>query len=296
MRRGGLPRRPSYQLGTVLMLLGLGHTLTYPTPPADARGVLAVATVLVSTALFCLTAWNLLQRSLRQTARFDQLEEQLERAEQEVRHDRTRLHQVASAAAGISSASQLLASGALGDPTDRERMVQMLAIESARLQRLSGGGPPDPHREFDIDDALAPLVDFHVTRGRTVEWRPSGRRVVGSPDQVAEVIGILLDNCADHSGTSAVRLKVTDRSDGKVAITVSDRGRGIDPEVLARGFAWGARGQDSTGHGIGLHEAHRLAADLGGSLTVTGSPGRGTSVTLTLCGAATALSGESRGA
>ena len=50
------------------------------------------------------------------------------------------------------------------------------------------------------------------------------------------------------------------------------------------------------GHGIGLHEAHRLAADLGGSLTVNGSPGHGTSVTLTLCGATTTLSGESRGA
>jgi signal transduction histidine kinase len=296
VRRGGLNRRASYQLGAVLILLGLGHTLTYPTPPADARSVLAVATVLVSGALFCLTAWGLLQRSLRQTARSDHLEELLEQAEQEVRHDRTRLHQLASAAAGISSASQLLASGALGDPADRERMVRMLAAESARLQRLSAGGPPDPYREFDVDDALAPLVDFHVARGRAVDWQPSGARVVGCPDQVAEIIGILLDNSAAHSGTSAVRVKVTERPDGKVAITVSDRGRGIEPEVLARGFAWGVRGQDSHGHGIGLHEAHRLAADLGGSLSVTGSPGRGTSVTLTLCGAATALSGESRGA
>ncbi len=296
VRRGGVPRRASYQLGAVLMLLGIGHTLTYPTPPADARSVLAVGTVLVGTALFCLTAWSLLQRSLRQTARSDQLEELLEQAEQEVRHDRTRLHQVASAAAGISSASQLLASGALGDPADRDRMVRMLAIESARLQRLSAGGPPDPHREFGIDDALVPLVDAHAARGRVVEWQPSGARVVGCPDQVAEIIGILLDNSADHSGTSAVRIKVTERPDGQVAVTVSDRGRGIEPEVLARGFAWGVRGQDSNGHGIGLHEADRLAADLGGSLTVTGSPGRGTSATLTLSGAATALSGESRGA
>jgi signal transduction histidine kinase len=296
VRRGGLPRRASYQLGAVLVLLGLGHTLTYPTPPDDARSVLAVATVLISTALFCWTAWSLLQRTLRQTARSDQLEELLEQAEQEVRHDRTRLHQVASAAAGISSASQLLASGALGDPADRDRMVRMLAIESARLQRLSAGGPPDPHREFDIDDVLAPLVDFHLARGRRVEWQPSGARVVGCPDRVAEIIGILLDNSADHSGISDVRIKVSERSDGKVAITVSDRGRGIEPEVLARGFAWGMRGRDSSGHGIGLHEAHRLAADLGGSLSLTGSPGRGTSVTLTLCGAATALSGESRGA
>ncbi len=297
VRRGGLPRRASSQLGAVLVLLGLGHTLTYPTPPDDARSVLAVGTVLVCTALFCWTAWSLLQRALRQTARSDQLEELLEQAEQEVQHDRTRLHQVASAAAGISSASQLLASGALGDPADRDRMVRMLAIESARLQRLSAGRPPpDPHRTFDIDDAVAPLVDFHLARGRTVEWQPSGVRVVGCPDRVAEIIGILLDNSADHSGSSDVRVKVTERSDGTVAITVSDHGRGIEPEVLQGGFAWGVRGPDSNGHGIGLHEAHRLAADLGGSLSVTGSPGRGTAATLTLSGTASALSGESRGA
>ncbi len=295
VRRGDLPRRASSPLGAGLVLLGVGHTLTYPTPPADARSVLAVATVLVSTALFCWTAWGLLQRALRQTARSERLEEMLEQAEQEVRHDRTRLHQVASAAAGISSASQLLASGALGDPADRDRMVQMLAIESARLQRLSAGGPPEAHREFDIDHALAPLVDFHVARGLTVEWQPTGSRVVGCPDQVAEIIGILLDNCADHSGTAQVRIKVVERPEGKVTVTVSDRGRGIDPEVLARSFTWGVRGEDSTGHGIGLHEAHRLATGLGGSLTVNGSPGRGTSATLTLCGT-TALSGESRGA
>ena len=118
--------------GRVLALGGLQQMGWNLRRAPDARSVLAVATVLVSTALFCLTAWSLLQRSLRQTARSDHLEELLEQAEQEVRHDRTRLHQLASAAAGISSASQLLASGALGDPADRERMVRMLAAESAR--------------------------------------------------------------------------------------------------------------------------------------------------------------------
>jgi signal transduction histidine kinase len=115
---------------------------------------------------------------------------------------------------------------------------------------------------------------------------------------VAEVVGILLDNCADHSGAPTARVTVEeDRADGTVAITVSDRGRGIGADVLARGFVLGSRGRDSAGQGIGLSHARRLAADLNGSLSVTGSPGLGTSVTLTLPAVPEAvLSGDSRGA
>jgi signal transduction histidine kinase len=88
-----------------------------------------------------------------------------------------------------------------------------------------------------------------------------------------------------------------DRAHGTVAITVSDRGRGIGADVLARGFVWGSRGRDSAGQGIGLSHARRLAADLDGSLSVTGSPGLGTSVTLSLpVVPEAALSGDYRGA
>ncbi|HEX6150727.1 ATP-binding protein [Nocardioides sp.] len=296
VRGGSLPRRASRRLGVVLVLLGVGHTLASPLLAGGERSVVAVGADLAGTILFCVTAWALLQRTLRQSVRSEQLEELLELAEAEARQDRTVLHQVASAAAGISSASQLLASGALGDPNDRDRMVQMLAAESARLQRLSGRAPSERPREIDVDHTLAPLVAAQVARGRTLVWQPSGRRAVGSPDEVAEIVDILLENCADHSGTSTARLEVADRPDGAVDITVSDHGRGIERDVLARGFAWGSRGDESTGQGIGLHHAHELAARLGGSLAVTGYPGRGTSVTLTLPGTAAVLSRESRGA
>ncbi len=297
VRRVSLPSPAGFRLGVVLVLLGLSHMLTNPIPPADARSLVAIVADLVGAVLFCTTAWALLQEALRQSARSELLQELLDLAEAEVRQDRTVLHQVASAAAGISSASQLLASGAVGDADARQRMVQMLAAESARLQRLSAGGPDDEVREIDLDQTIAPMVAAHAARGRTVEWQPCGHHAQGSPDRVAEVVGILLDNCADHSGTSTARVEVSDRSDGTVAITVSDGGRGIGHDVLARGFAWGARGRDSNGQGIGLHHAGRLATDLGGSLAVTGSPGLGTSVTLTLPAVAAAvLGGESLGA
>lgn len=298
VHRVSLPRPAAVRLGAVVVLLGLGHTLTYPVPPVDARSLVAVVAALVATVLFCTTSWGLLQDALRQAARSELLEEQLEVAERAARQDRTVMHQVASVAAGIGSASHLLASGAIGDPAARDRIVRMLADESARLQRLFGGGHEDASpQEIDVDQTLAPVVAAHSARGRTIDWRPSGRRALACADRVAEVVSILLDNCADHSGTSLARLDVSDRPDGTVAITVSDRGHGIADDVLARGFAWGARGRGSRGQGIGLHHAHRVAAALNGSLTVAGARDRGTSVTLTLPAVdAVALSGEPGGA
>lgn len=299
IRRVHAPRSATVPLAAVWVLLGLSHLLTYPTPPPDVRSLVAVVADLVGAVLFCTTTWRLLQAALAGAARLEVLQELLEVAEAEVRQDRTVLHQVASAAAGITSVSQLLASGQVGDAAARDRMMQLLAAESARLQRLSAGsgdaaGPPSA---VDLDQALAPLLVAHAVRGRTIVWRPSGLRALGCPDRVAEVVGILLDNCALHSGTSTARVDFAETAAG-VTVTVSDDGRGIDYDVIARGFPWGGRGAGSSGQGIGLHHAHRLAAELRGTLTVTGAPGHGTSVTLTLRGvpADLALSGEPRGA
>jgi signal transduction histidine kinase len=296
--RVSLPRPAAFRLGAVLILLGLSHMLTYPIPSGDARSLVAIVADLVGAVLFCTTAWTLLQEALRHSVRSERLQDLLDLAAEEARQDRTVLHQVASAVAGISSASQLLASGAVGDAHTRDRMVQMLAAESARLQRLSAGGPADDVREIDLDQTLGLMVTAHAARGRTVDWQPCGHHALGSPDRVAEAVGILLDNCADHSGAPTARMTVSeDRAEGTVAITVSDRGRGIGADVLAGGFVWGSRGRDSAGQGIGLSRARRIAADLNGSLSVTGSPGLGTSVTLTLPAVPEpVLSGDSRGA
>ena len=234
VRRVSLPSPAAFRLGVVLLLLGFSHMLTNPIPPTDARSLVAIVADLAGAVLFCATAWALLQEALRQSARSELLQELLDLAEAEVRQDRTVLHQVASAAAGISSASQLLASGAVGDAATRHRMVQMLAAESARLQRLRQAAPSTT------------CGSSTSTRRSRRSWPPtppaagqwSGSRAAttrcGSPDRVAEVVCILLDNCADHSGTSTARVEVSDRPDGTVAIAVSDGGRGIDDEVLAQ--------------------------------------------------------------
>jgi two-component system, chemotaxis family, sensor kinase CheA len=81
-----------------------------------------------------------------------------------------------------------------------------------------------------------------------------------------------------------------------VAITVSDDGRGVSPELIARaresgsladvlataGFSTAAEVSDVAGRGVGLDAVKSHVEGLGGSLEVRSEPGRGTDLVLTL--------------
>jgi two-component system sensor histidine kinase BaeS len=72
-----------------------------------------------------------------------------------------------------------------------------------------------------------------------------------------------------------------------VHIAVSDRGRGIDAEDLARVFEPFYRGRHALdrqiqGNGLGLSLVQRIAEAHGGRATVTSTPGQGATFTLQL--------------
>ena len=62
-------------------------------------------------------------------------------------------------------------------------------------------------------------------------------------------------------------------------LSVTDRGRGIDPERLPFLFLWG---ETDGGHGYGLPSAMEGARLLGGDLSATSAPGQGSTFTLRL--------------
>lgn len=86
-----------------------------------------------------------------------------------------------------------------------------------------------------------------------------------------------LSNGYRHSGASRQRVSVT-RSGAEITITVSDDGRGFDLEqVLEREVNVGVEG----GH-FGLRGIQDRVTMLGGRFALESSPGRGTSLTVTL--------------
>jgi heavy metal sensor kinase len=107
----------------------------------------------------------------------------------------------------------------------------------------------------------------------------------------AALLGQLLDNLLDNAckyspAGSPITVRLA-REGGGVTLGVEDAGRGIAAEDLPHVFepfyrSAQARAAEQPGVGLGLAVASRIAAALGGTLTVQSEPGRGSCFTLRL--------------
>ena len=112
--------------------------------------------------------------------------------------------------------------------------------------------------------------------------------VDGDAVRLAQIIANLLNNAARYTEPGG-RIGVSMRRDGAQAlVSVRDNGAGLEAEEMARLFAMFARGKSSTGLGIGLALARRLAEMHGGALEAASDGlGKGAVFTLRLPLAAT---------
>jgi len=97
-------------------------------------------------------------------------------------------------------------------------------------------------------------------------------------------LGNLVDNAIRYSGASRL-LEVRARRDGgSVVIDISDRGGGIPRDEVQKVWAKFFRGRRAAagGSGLGLAIAHRIVQDHGGSLSIPGRTGAGTTVRMVL--------------
>jgi signal transduction histidine kinase len=102
------------------------------------------------------------------------------------------------------------------------------------------------------------------------------------PVRMREVLTNVVANALAHNPSgSVVTLSVREGTDG-VAATVTDTGRGMPPEDVARMFDRFAKGAGSRGSGLGLTIAKGIVTAHGGEITASSHPGEGTTVTVTL--------------
>jgi two-component system, OmpR family, sensor kinase len=110
--------------------------------------------------------------------------------------------------------------------------------------------------------------------------------VLADANRVRQCLENLLANAVNHSPTGApVRVFISTEAhdDGERArLEVHDEGPGIPPELLPRIFERFASGARSTGLGLGLYLAQRIAVALDGDLSVESQPGQGAHFTLLL--------------
>ena len=101
-------------------------------------------------------------------------------------------------------------------------------------------------------------------------------------DVIARAVGNLLQNALQAS-SEPVQLAAATTSDGRIRLTVTDRGHGMSPEQLGRaGEPFFTTKPAGVGTGLGLFVARSSIEQLGGSLSLASAAGRGTTATIVL--------------
>ena len=147
-------------------------------------------------------------------------------------------------------------------------------VERARSTFLSGGG------------RHAVLVDLPVGLPAVMADR---RRIV-------QVLNNLLSNAEQHAPESTPIRVAAVREDAHVAVSVSDEGSGVAPELLPHLFSKHGGGQGATaGHGLGLAICKGLVEAHGGRIRAhSPGAGRGATLTFTIPAAGEAGAGAAR--
>jgi two-component system, OmpR family, sensor kinase len=182
---------------------------------------------------------------------------------------RAALFGIEASASGLSQHRDQLTS------TQVDELVNGLVAEIRRV-RILFDGPAVTTSTFDLGDAIRRVVACARASGLDVTFfLPPGVAVEGDRQSAAQVLVALLDNVRRHTESSPVDVRVAVLDD-VVDVFVEDRGPGIPAPLRRRVFERGVCGEETGGTGLGLHIAHRLMIDQGGSMSVRPRRGGGT--------------------
>jgi signal transduction histidine kinase len=210
-------------------------------------------------------------------------------------------HELRTPLAVIRSAGENLADGVVSEPAQVQRYGGLVRDEGERLsemveQVLSFAGAHALTGHPGAVD-VGPVVDRVLASVGASAARPIERDfAAGLPPALADpaalerAVANLVGNAVKHAGAAAMGVRLSARPlerPGQVAITVWDRGPGIDPQERARlfePFFRGRRARDLQvpGSGLGLAVVRRIAEGLGGRVEVESEAGEGAAFTLVL--------------
>lgn len=210
-------------------------------------------------------------------------------------------HEMRNALVTINGFAELLTNDHLGDPareyaeTIRSASTHLTTVveDLLDLGRLEGGVlkvEPEPVDLAEVARRTLQLVR-PLAGHREVEVTgdvPGGTMALADPDRMLQVLLNLVGNAVKYNregGSVRVSGAV---GGGQVRLTVSDTGRGLDPDELAAIFdpfvrAGSSAGED--GSGLGLAICRQLVEAMGGEIGVQSEPGVGSRFVVTLPGA-----------
>lgn len=270
------------RLGCAMAFLSIAHAAAYPTPANTVLSIVTVSMNVLGASVVLWLAIVLVQVSWSDNrAALELLGRRLETVEAEARIGQARLHELRATVGGLAAASRLVHHDSAVSEQHRRRIERMMDDELERLERLLSDRTFGPATPVDLDATIEPIVVRHRTRGYPIAWDPAGLRAIARPDDVAEVVSVLLENAAQHAPGAGASIR-TRRTGDVVEIAISDNGPGVSRGLRPKIFEWGQRGLASGGSGIGLNVARQLSTELGGYLRLVESSTPGATFVLGL--------------
>ena len=204
-------------------------------------------------------------------------------------------HEFKSPLTSIRGAAELLSEGAADELDARQRFLENIALDAARLDRLVSRllelSRIDASEESPVLVDLEALVRRSVERsqgpdgGVLLDYASSVPVIFARPTDLEAALLNLLDNALKFSPSgSPVVVRVSGRpSERFVVIDVIDQGPGIPEANSARIFErFFTTDADRSGTGLGLAIVKSVVEALGGTVSVESSAAQGTRLTLCL--------------
>jgi signal transduction histidine kinase len=194
-------------------------------------------------------------------------------------------HQIRSPIAAIASAHGALSAGAKEQPEARDRFLEHIGREVARMQQLAAGllalaraergDTPAPLSRIPLRPLLQRVIDRSTPKaGVNVELScPEQLTALTNEALVSEALANVVTNAVQHTTQGTVALRGA-QMNGAASIEVSDEGPGIAAPDRDRVFERFFRGSGPAGGGVGLGLSIAAAAThaAGGTLALVDSP------------------------
>jgi two-component system sensor histidine kinase KdpD len=175
----------------------------------------------------------------------------------------------------------------IDEESDRLNRLVAQAVEMAQLDTQEVRMTFSPQPVVDLIDSAIESNQAVLSAHEVTVTVPQGLPMVcADPAWMQKVLGNLLDNAAKYSRDGQPIFVSAEARPGFVAISVADRGAGIDPmeQSLIFDKFYRARSQRQivSGTGMGLAICRAIIEAHGGTLSVTSQQGQGSVFTFTL--------------
>ncbi len=213
-------------------------------------------------------------------------------------------HELRTPMTAINGYVWMLLNGKGGDLQEKQRYyLQRVAQSTSRLinlvndmltiSRIEGGRTKIENKNFELVDLIKAVNEElqikadekNIKLGIESEDKVL---VFADGDKVHEVLINLIGNSLKFTDQGSITTTVLDKGDF-VSVSVTDTGKGINPEDMPKLFTKFGRLDNqyatvaqTTGTGLGLYICKKYIEAMGGTVSVTSTPGKGSTFTFTL--------------